>query len=162
MTEATTTPLASVATIAAMVTPALLILGSASLIATALVRMARIVDRARTLTIAAHEGTWTELGLTQEELGATLERHGKRAQYAERSIALLYGAVFVFIASCLAIAFEPWTSGWIAALPVLLAISGTLLLLIGGGWMLAESRLSGEQIADEIGRAVFQLRTPKP
>jgi hypothetical protein len=37
---------AAVATIAAMSTPALLLLGSASLVASALVRMARIVDRA--------------------------------------------------------------------------------------------------------------------
>jgi hypothetical protein len=162
MMGGTTTPLASVATIAAMVTPALLILGSASLIATALVRMARVVDRARGLAMAVHEGTWSKLGLSQDELGATLERHAKRARYAERSIALLYAAVVVFIATCLAIAFEPWTSGWFGALPVLLAIAGTLLLLAGGGWMFAESRLSGEQIADEIRRALFQLGTSKP
>jgi len=51
-------PLAPVATIAAMVTPALLILASASLVASALVRMARVVDRARVLAAIAHEGTW--------------------------------------------------------------------------------------------------------
>jgi Protein of unknown function (DUF2721) len=103
-----------------------------------------------------------QAGPAQDGLGATLERHGNRARYTERSIALLYAAVVVFIATCLAIAFEPWTSGRFGALPVLLAISGTLLLLVGGGWMLAESRLSGEQIADEIRRAVFRLGTPKP
>lgn len=37
--------------ISAMITPALLILGSASLVATALQRLARAVDRARNLTI---------------------------------------------------------------------------------------------------------------
>ena len=158
----TTAQLAAVATISAMVTPALLILGSASLVATALVRMARIVDRARGLATAAHEGTWMKLGLTQAELGTTLKRHQKRARYAERSILLLYAAVVVFIATCLAIAFGPWMAGWYGALPVLLAISGTMLLLGGGGLMVAESRLSGEQIADEIQRALFQLKASEP
>jgi hypothetical protein len=36
-----------------MITPALLLLGSASLVASALVRMARVVDRARILIVIA-------------------------------------------------------------------------------------------------------------
>jgi hypothetical protein len=48
--------------ITAMVTPALLILGSASLIASALVRMARVVDRARILTATVYAGTSDHFG----------------------------------------------------------------------------------------------------
>jgi hypothetical protein len=55
----------AIAIIAAMITPALLILGSAS-----------------------------------------LERHALRARYAERSIALFYAAVVLFIATCLQIQEE--------------------------------------------------------
>jgi hypothetical protein len=47
-----------VAAIAAMITPALLILGSASLVSSALVRMARVVDRSRYLASVAQDGTW--------------------------------------------------------------------------------------------------------
>jgi hypothetical protein len=47
----------AVAAIAAMITPALLLLGSASLVASALMRMARVVDRARILVTIAHEGS---------------------------------------------------------------------------------------------------------
>src|SRR5215469_18729356 len=46
---------ASVAMIAALITPALLILASASVVATVLVRMARVVDRARVVAAAVHE-----------------------------------------------------------------------------------------------------------
>jgi len=59
---------AAVATIAAMITPALLILGSASLVASALMRMARVVDRTRNLAAIAHAGTLETLGVTTGRL----------------------------------------------------------------------------------------------
>jgi archaellum biogenesis protein FlaJ (TadC family) len=147
----------SVAAIAAMVTPGLLMLGSASLAASALVRMARVVDRARVLAEIARAGTWATSGITQDQLRAWLERHAARARYAARSIALLYAAIVVFIATCLAIAADrafSFSSNW---LPLMLAIAGTLLLLGGAVAMVAESRLSGEQIADEIRIALTRL-----
>ena len=144
------TPTSAVATIAAMITPALLIMGSASLVASALVRMARIVDRARVLAAAAHEASWEQLGATPDVLSVWLDRHAARARYAERSIALLYAAVVVFIGTCLGIVLDRASGETLAWLPVSLAITGTLLLLGGGAWMVAESRLSGAQIQEEI------------
>jgi hypothetical protein len=55
--------------IAAMVTPALLILASASLVATALVRFARVVDRARVLAAIALDGAWATVDATPAALG---------------------------------------------------------------------------------------------
>jgi hypothetical protein len=66
---------AAVATIAAMITPALLLLGSASLVASALMRMARVVDRARILAGIAHQGTSDTTGITAGQLQAWLESH---------------------------------------------------------------------------------------
>src|SRR5580704_15155558 len=97
---------AAVATIAAMITPALLLLGSASLVASALVRMARIVDRARILAAVVHDGTLDKMGVTSDQLVVWLECHAKRAHCAERSIRLLYSAIVVFIATCLSIALD--------------------------------------------------------
>lgn len=158
----TTTPSASLAMIAAMVTPALLILGSASLVASALMRMARVVDRARVLAAIAHEGTWEKLGATPDQLRVWLERHATRARYAERSIVLLYAAVVVFIATCLSIPVNRATGESLDWLPVGLAIVGTLFLLGGGAWMVAESSLSGTQIAEEIRYALTRLERTKP
>jgi len=152
---------ASVATIAAMVTPGLLMLGSASLVASALVRMARVVDRARTLAAVARDGTWATSGVTPAQLRAWLDRHAARARYAARSIALLYAAIVVFIATCLAIAADRVLGPAASWLPLLLAIAGTLLLLGGATGMVAESRLSGEQIAEEIRIALTQLEGVK-
>jgi hypothetical protein len=152
---------AAVATIAAMITPALLLLGSASLVASALVRMARIVDRARILAAVVHDGTLDKMGVTTDQLRGWLESHAKRAHCAERSIRLLYFAIVVFIATCLSIALDRATGDILKWFPVALAVVGTVLLLAGGVYMVMESRLSGEQIADEIRNALSRLQQTK-
>jgi hypothetical protein len=148
---------AAVSTIAAMITPALLLLGSASLVASALMRMARVVDRARILSAIAHEGRLDKVGITTDQLRSWLESHALRARYAERSITLLYAAIVVFISTCLSIALDRALGGSLNWLPISSAVAGTLLLLIGGAYMVAESRLSGEQIGAEIALAIRTL-----
>lgn len=160
MGEATASTTA-VGTIAAMVTPGLLMLGSASLVASALVRMARVVDRARTLAAIAAEGSWARTGTTPQQLRRWLDRHARRARHAARAIAALYAAIAVFIATCLAIAADRALGGALQALPLWLAVLGTLLLLAGAAWMVAESSLSGEQIAEEIHLALSRLEGVK-
>jgi hypothetical protein len=148
---------AAVSTIAAMITPALLLLGSASLVASALMRMGRVVDRARILASVAHEGTLDKFGITNDQLRSWLNSHAQRAAYVERSITLLYAAIVVFISTCLSIALDRALGGSLSWLPVMLAVGGTLLLLSGGAYMVAESRLSGEQISAEIRQALQHL-----
>ena len=156
------TPSAAVALIAAMVTPALLILGAASLVASALVRMGRVVDRTRVLAAAIHAGEASRLGVGEARLRICLERHAIRARYAERSIALLYAAVVVFIATSLSIAVDRAGAGLPPWLPGVLAIGGTFLLLAGGAFMVAESRLSSRQIEEEIADALARLKETHP
>jgi hypothetical protein len=153
-----TAPAESVQIIAAMVTPALLILGSASLVASALVRMARVVDRSRALTAAVYQGTSDHACPSPSQLRVWLERHAIRARYVERSILLLYAAVAVFIATCLALALERVAVNVLPWLSTTLAFIGTLLLLGGGAWMVAESRMSGKQIAEEIALALERIK----
>jgi len=151
---------AAVATIAAMITPALLLLGSASLVASALMRMARVVDRARILSAVVHEGTLEKIGITTDQLRSWLSSHALRARYVERSITLLYAAIVVFISTCLSLAMDRAVGGLLSWLPVMLAVLGTVLLLTGGAYMVAESRLSGEQIGAEIRLAIDKLDPP--
>ena len=148
-----TTPPGTVALIAAMVTPALLILGATSLVASALVRMGRVVDRTRVLAAAIHSGESSRLGVSQVR---------RRARHAERSIALLYSAVVTFIATCLSIALDRAGAGGPMWFPAALAIGGTLLLLAGGAFMVAESRLSSRQIEEEIADALARLKETHP
>jgi protein-S-isoprenylcysteine O-methyltransferase Ste14 len=86
-------------------------------------------------------------------------RHERRARYAERSITVLYAAIVVFVATCLSIAIDRATSESLDWLPITLAILGTVLLLIGGAFMVTESRLSGNQISDEIHQALAHVES---
>jgi hypothetical protein len=149
---------AAVVVIAAMATPALFIVGTASLASSAIVRMGRIVDRARVLMTAANEGTWEKLGATPEMLDDWIALHARRAGYTELSVAALYGAVAFFVASALAIVVDRFLGGVLSWMGVVLAMIGALLVLVGGGYMVAESRLAHRQIQQEIRRAAERLR----
>jgi hypothetical protein len=149
----------AVAIIAAMITPALLLLASASLVASVLMRMARVVDRARVLATIAHDGSAQKLGITPAQLRAWLHSHARRARHAERSITLLYTAIVVFVCTCLSIGLDRAAAGALGEVPVVLAMAGTLLLLGGGAYMVAESRLSSAQISAEITQALGRLES---
>jgi hypothetical protein len=90
------------AVVSAMITPALLILASASLVATALVRLGRVVDRSRVLigTIDAEQVA------DPDQLRGALVLHQRRALYAERSVGLFFIAVVVFVLDCLSIGLD--------------------------------------------------------
>ncbi len=123
-----------------MLTPALLILAAGSLIATALVRLARIVDRVRSL--AGGDGASIRL----EELA----RHETRARLALGAITVYFVAVALFVLAGAAIALDHLVQGQLTWLPVSLTLAGMLLLVAGAGAMAVESRASGELIAADI------------
>jgi hypothetical protein len=126
------------AVIAAMITPALLILASASLIATVLVRLARVVDRVR------------KLGEAGAVPLAELDRHDRRAVLAERALTLLFVAIVCFVADGLAIALDRAAAGTLTWLPIALTVLGMALLAGGAGAMIAECQLATVQIRAEI------------
>jgi hypothetical protein len=129
------------ALIAAMITPALLILASASLIATALVRLARVVDRIRKLgETSARAGT----------VAAELDRHEARANLAILAVSLLFAAVAIFVAAGASIAVDRALDGRLTWLPVALTIAGMAAIVLAAGAMLFESRESAAQIKAEI------------
>ncbi len=141
---------AAIAIISAMITPSLLILGSGSLVASALLRLGRSVDRSRVI-IASIETEQSKV--PREMMLRWLARYERRGVNAERAIALFFSAVAVFVADCLSIAVDRAFHGRLEWLPVSLTILGMILLLIGSSFMVAESRLSGAQIREEIARA---------
>jgi len=133
-----------------MITPALLILASASLTATALVRLARVVDRVRKLTEARgqpHE---------QDQLGG-LER---RAELAERAVFLYFLAVACFVIAGFAIALEHAASDRLSWLPVSVTMLGMALIVVASAAMLTECRLAFAQIRAEIAMARHESGLP--
>ena len=129
------------ALIAAMLTPALLILASGSLIATALVRLARVVDRVRSLGAAGGPVPAEELDL-----------HERRARLALRAIDAYFVAVVLFVVAGIAIAVDHVADGRLAWLPVALTLAGMALIVAGAAAMTFESRDSGSLIQADIAK----------
>ena len=124
-----------------MITPALLILASGSLIATALVRLARIVDRVRKLA---------ETGVSGSARSGELKRSGRRASLALGAVAVFFAAVVVFVATGIAIAVDRADANQISWLPVGLSLFGMALIVVGAACMVVECGYSAAQIRDEI------------
>jgi hypothetical protein len=128
------------AMIAAMITPALLIMASASLIATALVRLARVVDRVRKLS---------ELGDAARDAKES-GRQERRALLAERAVSFYFFAVVCFVIAGFTIAIDHAVGDRIPWLPVVVTTLGMCLIVAGSAAMLAECRLAFAQIRAEI------------
>lgn len=131
---------AAQAIISAMITPALLILASGSLIATALVRLARVVDRVRKLAEMSSAGPLTE----------ELRRHERRALLAERAVRFYFLAVVCFVLTGFSIPVDHLIGDRLTWLPVSMTTLGMALIVVGSAAMLLECRLATEQIRAEI------------
>ncbi len=130
--------------ISAMITPALMILGSSSLLSTALQRMGRDVDRARALIREAKGGLLDPISARD------LERYRTRSGIAVKAVMSLTSAVGVLVLDCLFIAANQLLENRIAWLPVSATIAGMSLVLAGAFLMVRESQLAWSQISAEI------------
>ncbi len=141
--------------ISAMITPALLILGSGSLVATALQRLARAVDRARAvMQLSADDAK--KLDWTDEVLQRWLARYARRSLIAERAVTVFFLAVGTFVLDCLSIAVDHYFANTLTWLPVSLTIFGMCLMLAGAYFMVLESHLASLQIREEIQNRPFR------
>lgn len=137
--------------ISAMITPALLILGSGSLVATALQRLARAVDRARAL-LQMSEEEGPKSAEADAMLNQWLDRYARRSLIAERAVQAFFAAVGIFVLDCLSIAVDHYSGARLTWLPVSLTIFGMILMLSGAYFMVLESHLASIQIHEEIKR----------
>jgi len=123
----------SYATLSAMITPALFMTATGSLIISTSNRMSRIVDRIRQLN---QEGD--DLGREVkpvdfvedrlEHVAVQLDRMVQRSDLIRRALTLLYLAMALYVGTSLTMALNTLAGGWIAALPTTLAILGVSLM----------------------------------
>ena len=146
----TSAPSPEVATIAAMITPALFILGSGSLIATVLARIGRIVELVR--KIGDHEAASnTKLSDPHRALLATLTQRG---ELAEKALVSYYAAVVCFVLTCLLIGINRFVDHVLYVAPIVSAMVGVVLVLSGSAFMVAECRVAMTQLRGEIDEIV--------
>ena len=128
------------AMIAAMITPALLILAAGSLIGIALTRLARIVDRVRTLS---------ERSVTRP-LTNEFARQRIRASHTQWALDFFFCSIVLFVISGFGIAIDRLSDDRLTWLPVLATTLGMALIVAGTLMMMLESRLARRQVNAEI------------
>jgi hypothetical protein len=121
-------------TLTAMITPALFMTATGSLIISTSNRMSRIVDRIRTLNdLADSLGRGkTDLDFPAERLdhiAVQLEQLLRRSDRIRQALTMLYLALAMFVGTSLTMGFHTLIQNDILALPTTLAIIGVLFLL---------------------------------
>jgi hypothetical protein len=122
-------------TLTAMISPALFMTATGSLIISTSNRMSRIIDRVRALNNQADELSRGEskLDFPDERLAHILAEIKLQVWRSERvrwALTLLYVALSMFVGTSLAMAFDVLLGNAFGSLPTALAIAGVSLLLL--------------------------------
>jgi hypothetical protein len=144
------------AALTAMITPALFMTATGSLIISTSNRMSRIVDRIRQLNELADD---LSRGISDldfpdrrvEHIGDQLGRLVWRSDRIRLALTLLYLAMAMFVGTSLTMAIDALIGNYLTALPTSLAILGVLLLLLASIQLTREAHaaLRGNRV--EIG-----------
>jgi uncharacterized protein DUF2721 len=134
-------------TLTAMITPALFMTATGSLIISTSNRMSRIVDRIRQLNEQADSLSRgkSDLDFPAERLdhiGGELDRMLWRSDRIRLALTLLYLAMAMFVGTSLTTAIHVLIGNDVLALPTALAILGVGLLLLASVQLTREARVS--------------------
>lgn len=108
-----------------MLAPALLMAATGSLLVSANARLARVVDRLRSIMAQLDQGD----DMTRAELEDQITRHRRRAHLVLRACLMLYLGLGAFVGTSLALAVDAFAGFRLPYLPTGLAIVGVLGLL---------------------------------
>jgi hypothetical protein len=145
-------PLAPAAAVAhyqvlsSMLAPALFLAATGSLLISANNRLARVVDRLRSLLVLRHSVREDALG----PLDLQIARHRRRSRYVLHACVLLYWAVGAFVGTSLALAVDAFSGFRLPVLPTVLAVAGVLCLLVASAYLGLEVSLAGRSFDEEL------------
>lgn len=131
--------------LSAMITPAVLILASGSLILTTSNRLTRVVDRVREMVvdIEALDAAPTEHAEEKRTLlFAQLDRSTRRARLLQHAMTRLYSALAIFIATSVSIGAVALSGLHVGGLPLVLGFFGAGLMFWASIILIFESRLA--------------------
>lgn len=144
----------ALAILSAMITPAVLISACGSLIIATSTRLGRVIDRTRQVShdfeeiVRAEERTL--LAEEKEMLFGQIDRLTRRTRLLQLAMHRLYLALSVFVATSVAIGTVAVTGERYAWIPILLGLSGAVLLFAATLNLIRESRLAIGSIQDEM------------
>jgi hypothetical protein len=147
----------ALAVLTAMITPAVLILASGTLLASTSTRLGRVVDRVRTLSdLFEHleSGLQTPAYVTDHRahIFNQLDKLTSRARLLQFSMTALYLAVSSFVATSVAIGLLAFIAigRYSAQVPVVLALAGMAFLFVGSILLIVEARLAIYAVDQEM------------
>jgi len=140
---------ASLAVLTAMITPAVLISASGTMILSTSTRLGRVVDRVRSLSdrlrLLTHEEGGEFFDEERAMLYDQLDKLTSRSRLLQRALTVFYLAVGVFVATSVAIGVVAFLSARTrggALVPVVMGLVGALFLFYGSMLLVFEARLA--------------------
>ncbi len=144
------------AVVSAMITPAFFLTATASLLAAANGRLARVVDRMRE-DLARMKAM--PVGVEREKFERQVHVHRHRSSLILTSLRLLYASLSAFVGTSLAIALDSLAGYHFDFLPTALAVLGVLLMFAASVCLGREARLSlkmlDRELDEQLGRRRF-------
>ena len=129
-----------------LLAPALLMAATGSLLVSANNRLARVVDRLRSLVAQRpHASDERRPGLDLQ-----IQRHRRRSRYVLHACVLLYFAVGGFVGTSLALAVDAYSGFRLPLLPTALALAGVLCLLAASLYLGLEVSLAVRSFDEEL------------
>lgn len=129
-----------------LLAPALLMAATGSLLVSANNRLARVVDRLRSLVAQRpHASLERRPGLDLQ-----IQRHRRRSRYVLHACVLLYFAVGAFVGTSLALAVDAYSGFRLPLLPTGLALAGVLCLLAASLYLGLEVSLAVRSFDEEL------------
>ncbi|WP_083487477.1 DUF2721 domain-containing protein [Pseudoxanthomonas dokdonensis] len=135
------------ATLTAMLAPAFFLTATASLLLSANNRLARIIDRARTLLLELSSVSDDKERMLYER---RIQMQRRRSLIILRAGQLLYAAIVFFVATSLFVAVDAVAQHRLGMIPTVLAAIGVLCMLVASLLLGRESGLAVTAINDEM------------
>jgi len=157
----------SLGILSSMITPAVLILASGSLIMTTSQRLGRVIERVRKI---AQEFMLLEKKAEEEKavkikrriLYTLLKKSALRSKLLTRAMTLLYLSLGLFVATSLAIGIVAITHLRFTWIPTALGMCGAAFLFISSSILIVESRLTYSVVVDEVDYVIESSQVNAP
>lgn len=137
-----------------MITPAILILATGSLVTSTITRLNRAGDRARVLLgeLAALRAAGDTVNMSLHT--QWLINYRRRSAIIERALSLFYIAIFLFIAGSLGIAIDDLIKNVVPWLSLAFVMLGVMMLFAGTAGLVIETQYATGQLRSEIEAAM--------
>jgi hypothetical protein len=157
----------SLGILSSMITPAVLILATGSLIMTTSQRLSRVIERVRKLSqefmhIDKNPDNESVNNNKRQILYTLLKKSAMRSKLLTRAMIFLYISLSLFVATSLAIGIVGVTHLRFDWMPTALGVSGALFLFFSSAILIMESRLTLSVIADEVDFVIESNKSNAP